>query len=480
MSSREAAWRTRRGGGRPPQIQAPRAAGRPLDSLEQLATKDRKIRKRVDLRGLSGLAVLLLLSADLTEAQSSEEELRALGYISHPGESARKTLAGKTGLVAHRPAEVAPGFTLITALPEASAVLVDVEGRTVREWRDPNARQWARAILLDNGDVFVKGRLDAGQKKLSRAARGGGSPATDPLDGEPWYPLDGHYLARYGWDGTLEWRRGAIVHHDMEVDDRGRILTLGLGSREVEGQRIIDHRIVLLSPTGEKKARYSLFALLSSNPEVFELPLTTDHPAALFADGRLDLLHSNAIERMPFDHLLDRGGIYCRTCVLVTVRHQNLVAVFDLELEKLLWVWGPGELEFPHEGRWLKNGNVLIFDNGSERRGYSRIVEVEPASGKIVWSYTAIRPKDFYSEGRGTSQALANGNVLIASSNQGKVFEVTRAGRVVWLYAVRDSNGNLVAMRAEKYPPTKVEPLLSPSFAGSGGADSAPAQGAIR
>ncbi|MEM9594990.1 MAG: arylsulfotransferase family protein [Acidobacteriota bacterium] len=383
-----------------------------------------------------------------------------MGYINQPGASAREKLAGKRGLVASRPSEVAPGFTLITALPEAAAVLVDTEGKTVREWRDPHGRNWARAILLDGGELLVKGRLNEGRRALSRAARGGGSPATDPLDGKPWYPLDGHYLARYGWDGDLKWRRGAIVHHDMEVDGQGRILTLGLGTRVVGDLRIVDHTIDILSPTGTKEKRYSLFDLLSSNPEIFELPLTTDHPAALLESGKLDLLHSNAVARMPFDHLLERGGIYCKTCVLVTVRHQNLVAVFDLEVEKLLWVWGPGELQFPHEGRWLENGNVLIFDNGSERRGYSRIVEVEPRSGEIVWSYRAIRPRDFFTEGRGTSQALANGNVLIASSNQGKVFEVTREGRVVWLYAVRDARGNLVTMRAVKYPPSKVQPLL--------------------
>ncbi|MEO1084418.1 MAG: arylsulfotransferase family protein, partial [Acidobacteriota bacterium] len=384
-----------------------------------------------------------------------------------PGESAHSTLGGKRGLVAHRPAEVAPGFTLITALPEATATLVDTEGKTVRRWRDPHSRSWARSVLLDDGDLMVKGRLKKEREALSRAARGGGSPSLDPMDGEPWYPLDGHYLARYAWDGTLKWRRGAIIHHDFEVGGDGRILTLGLGSRVLDGDlRIVDHTIKVLSPRGKKLRRVSLYELLSSNPTIFELPHTTDHPAALLKNGKLDLLHSNAIARMPFDALRGRGGIYCETCVLVTVRHQNLVAVIDLEKELLLWVWGPGELQFPHEGRWLENGHILIFDNGSERRGYSRIVEVDPRSGRIVWSYQAIRPKDFFTEGRGTSQALSNGNVLIASSNQGKVFEVTRAGRVSWLYVVRGESGHLAAMRAAKYPPSMVQPLLVASAEG--------------
>ncbi|MEM6793100.1 MAG: arylsulfotransferase family protein [Acidobacteriota bacterium] len=398
--------------------------------------------------------------------------MRALGYISHPGQAAEDRLAGRDGLVGQRPDEVAPGYALITLLPDATAKLVDTQGETVRTWRDPDARHWARSMLLDNGDLMVKGRLKASRQPQARAARGGGSPATDPLDGRPWYPQAGHYLARYSWDGDLEWRRGAIVHHEFEIDEAGRILTLGLGDRVVgEDLRIVDHTIKVLSPEGKRLRRYSLFDLLSSNPSIFKLPLTTDHPAALLKNGRLDLLHSNAVARMPFEALRARGGIYCQSCVLVTVRHQNLIAVIDLEAERLLWVWGPGELQFPHEGRWLESGNILVFDNGSERRGYSRVVEVEPQTGEIVWSYRASSPRTFYTEGRGTSQGLEGGNVLIASSNQGKIFEVTREGRVVWIYVVRGREGTLVANRALKYPPSKIEPLLGISAGRSAGAE---------
>ncbi|MCG8460091.1 MAG: arylsulfotransferase family protein, partial [Holophagales bacterium] len=128
----------------------------------------------------------------------------------------------------------------------------------------------------------------------------------------------------------------------------------------------------------------------------------------------------------------------------------------------LLWAWGPGELQFPHEGRWLENGNIMVFDNGSEARGFSRIVEVEPSSGEIVWVFKTRRPKAFFSSGRGTSQPLPGGNVLIASSNQGRVFEVTREGQIVWSYVVRGRDGKLLATRAAKYPPSKVESLLEP------------------
>ena len=169
---------------------------------------------------------------------------------------------------------------------------------------------------------------------------------------------------------------------------------------------------------------------------------------------------------MPHPSLAGRNELYCASCLLVTVRHQNLVAIVDLDRERLLWTWGPDEVEYPHEARWLENGHVLLFDNGSEARGYSRILEVDPATGRIVWDYRAPRPRDFLSESRGTVQALGNGNVLIASSNQGVVFETSRSGELVWRYVYRGDDGKLEAIRAARYPHARVEPFLARALPG--------------
>jgi hypothetical protein len=73
---------------------------------------------------------------------------------------------------------------------------------------------------------------------------------------------------------------------------------------------------------------------------------------------------------------------------------------------------------------------MLIFDNGLSR---SRVIEIEPRSGRIVWSYA---PRSgFFSEYRGSNQRLPNGNTLITESDTGYVLEVTREGRVVWKFA---------------------------------------------
>ncbi len=73
-----------------------------------------------------------------------------------------------------------------------------------------------------------------------------------------------------------------------------------------------------------------------------------------------------------------------------------------------------------------------MFDNGRET---SRVLEIDPARGEIVWDYS---PGNFFSKIRGGSQKLPNGNVLVTDSQNGRAVEVTQAGEVVWEYFTTD------------------------------------------
>src|SRR5690606_6525692 len=92
-----------------------------------------------------------------------------------------------------------------------------------------------------------------------------------------------------------------------------------------------------------------------------------------------DLFHPNGIE------LLDRDlPVAPKGSALVSLRELDTIAIIDLQREKVVWSFGPGVLERPHLPTVLANGNVLVFDNGPFR-GYSRLVEVDPATKAIVW-----------------------------------------------------------------------------------------------
>ena len=96
-----------------------------------------------------------------------------------------------------------------------------------------------------------------------------------------------------------------------------------------------------------------------------------------------------------------------------------------------LWEWGQGQLEKPHHPTLLENGNVLIFDNGNQRK-YTRVVELNPVNRHIVWEYKADPPESFYTSFGGSNQRLPNGNTLIVETGKGRAFEVTKEGEVVW------------------------------------------------
>src|SRR5262249_34729869 len=120
-----------------------------------------------------------------------------------------------------------------------------------------------------------------------------------------------------------------------------------------------------------------------------------------------DVFHANAIVLLK-NH---PQGLWKEGDLMVSFRHQSLVLVFDPATKKVKWSWGPGEVSGQHEPSVLPNGNVLVFDNGTWRAGtraeraggkdetarYSRIVEVDPTSKKIVWSYEATPRWSLYS-----------------------------------------------------------------------------------
>ena len=91
-----------------------------------------------------------------------------------------------------------------------------------------------------------------------------------------------------------------------------------------------------------------------------------------------------------------------------------------------------------HAPTLLSNGNILIFDNGVHRLddplSYSRVIEVDPATNKIVWKYQDKPAWNFFTPRMGNAQRLPNANTLVNEAAFGRFFEVTKEGEIVWEY----------------------------------------------
>jgi outer membrane protein assembly factor BamB len=82
----------------------------------------------------------------------------------------------------------------------------------------------------------------------------------------------------------------------------------------------------------------------------------------------------------------------------------------------------------------LDNGNMLLFDNNREGLRRSAVLEFDPLTGKVLWSYKERDPDVFFSKSCGSVQRLANGNTLITESDYGRAFELTPDKEIVWEY----------------------------------------------
>ena len=349
------------------------------------------------------------------EKEPDIDALRALPYV---GYSARKA-DGRQGVVVLDRERSQPGLNLASYHSLCKAELFDERGRTVRSWHHGPCRFWGHAELLETGDLVVP---------VSGLRRG--DAALEELEEEPrmWGP----YLLRLDYEGNVVWTKKITSHHDVELTPEGRLLTLTKTMRIVVGETgeygIRDNALVLLSLDGDVIDELSLYDLFAENPERFPLQAVT-----VGTRNERDVFHANSIQWVDLGPLQGEHPIYDGNNVLVSIRHQDVVAIVNWEQRKLIWMWGRGQISGPHDAYFLDNGHIMIFDNGLAR-GWSRVIELDPIAEEIVWEYKAPNPEDFYTIRMGSQQRLANGNTLLTNSDNGQVVEISQKGDIVWEY----------------------------------------------
>ena len=169
-------------------------------------------------------------------------------------------------------------------------------------------------------------------------------------------------------------------------------------------------------------------------------------------EGREQWLHQNALS------LTADGDL------LVSFRQIDTVGIVDRATGRFSWKWGPGEISHQHHPTWQPNGTVLLFDNGPHRGGatYSRVIEVDPETDRVVWEYKGDPAISFYSYHISGAERQPNGNTLICEGAPGRIFEVTPDGDIVWEYvnphripegAPQGSGGPSSVFRAHRYAP---------------------------
>ncbi len=354
---------------------------------------------------LAGLAVLGCGGSE-AEAPKSASKLRAI-------EAGWVTVLD--------PARAETGYTL-TLHDLRIPILLDLNGRPVHAWRE--ARIKSRVRLLPDGSVLGIGL--------------------------------GHQVVEYDWNGrqTWEWNvPDGFPHHDVIRLRNGNTLVLAMEDR-AKGDTLFE----------VDRAGHVVWAWRAEEHVDSLLPPKRSHPN--------DLTHVNSIQELPENPWFAAGdGRFRPGNLLLSARNLNTIFVVDRQSGALVWSFRQG-LDRQHEA--LMNGpdlpepgKIQIFNNrqksfSSDRQ--SEILEIDPRDGTIGWRY---KTPGFFTPTGGAQQPLPNGNSLITSTRGGRIFEITRAGDVVWqweppyepvraLRVARDACPQLV--RLDGSPPRPVVP----------------------
>jgi hypothetical protein len=357
------------------------------------------------------------------ETSGADEALLALPYL----QGYRPAGEGSAVVTVHEPGAW-DGLNFYTSGHAPEAVLADMDGRILHRWgyplrrlrtelyRDPETRDQIRRI-----EYFRRARLLP--------------------DGSVLAIYEGLGVVKLDLDSELVWSYEGGAHHDLDLAPDGRIWVLDREGREIprlgrEGAVLEDQVTVLNPDTGRVERKISILEAFerSEYAELLErMPPRPDllHTNTLeILDGRLAPGHDGGPEGVPNGNPAFRAGN-----LLLSVLELDALAVLDPEREEIVWA-RTGIWRKQHQPTVLANGNLLLFDNtGPLREGVpdrSRVLELDPRTMEVVWSFGGDRATDFFSRTLGSSQRLPNGNTLITESENGRALEVTRDGEVVW------------------------------------------------
>ncbi len=347
------------------------------------------------------------------EQREINARLQAIGYLS----GSREAVAH--GVTVHHRDEAWAGPNFYTSGHGPVAVLMDMDGVELHRWEYPFARAWPgrsrppkvldkefwrRAYLFENGDLLAI--------------------------------FDGLGIIKLDADSRLIWASPLPAHHDLTVMDNGEIYVLSRVAHIVprfrETAPILEDFITVLGADGREKRSVSLLEAFENSEYEQLLYETRSHRDDEWLQKkwrRGDIMHTNSVEVLD-GRIAERVPAFRRGNVLVSLRVPNVVAVVDLEQEKVVWALR-GEFKRQHDPRILANGNLLLFDNLG-RPDKSSVIELDPSTGTTRWSYRGSATDPFFSKSCGTAQRLTNGNTLVTESDNGRAFEIDADGEIVW------------------------------------------------
>jgi Arylsulfotransferase (ASST) len=373
-----------------------------------------------------------------------------------------------TGVTIYDPARAYNSFVCFSA-PDGATHLIDMNGDEVHRWPYvglPGEVIDPKLIGGQRGHVFLQ---------LSNGPDNRGGIFSNRTVGE----LD--------WDGRKVWEWGAEApggmarqNHDWARLPNGNTLLLAAIPHVVEElspKELGDQGIYEVDPRGTIVWRWVAGEHLDEfgfSPEGLRYlrEKVSHNPEEIW--GYLEI---NDLQVVGPNRWYDSGDArFDPDNLIFDSRKGNFIAIIDKKSGKIVWRLGPDfpgseyaqdqriltktvprpvdQLSGQHDAYVIPKGlpgagNILVFDDQGGA-GFppaalgiyagSRILEIDPVKKEIVWEYTGAdsgRPVwSFFSSFVSSAQRLPNGNTLIDEGMDGRFFQITRDGDIVWEYVV--------------------------------------------
>ena len=380
-----------------------------------------------------------------------------------------------TGVTRYDPSKAFNSYVLFAG-SDKKTHLIDLNGNEVHQWPY-------------NGfpSVFLDPQLTGGKRGHVLVQLTGDTGGRNTGDSQS--------LGEVDWDNKVIWQWGGAKaqdayatattstdasgygteirqHHDWRRLPNGNTLVLINYVRPVTGfkaEKILEDGIYEITPKNEVVWKWSAYEHLNefnfseASLKILRESLTRNDKTVPF-----DYLHFNNMAVVGPNKWFDAGDArFNPDNIVVDSREANFIAIIDKQSGKIVWQIGPdyepssGASKLPrkvdqisgqHDAHMIAKGlpgegNILVFDNQGAA-GYpsaklntqpgSRVLEIDPIKKEIVWQYTGVNSGgpsySFYSSYISSARRLPNGNTLIDEGMNGRFFQVTNKGEIVWEY----------------------------------------------
>jgi Arylsulfotransferase (ASST) len=354
-----------------------------------------------------------------------------------PSDAILKTekIRHKTPIATLRPEALQPGLVLVSGDIDDRQTWVrvmDRSGRVIQEWRPVWSEIWpadqgdfpdrpAEGMYLHGVDLLPDGSLVANFEHQS----------TVRLDacGNLLWKLDnlGHHSVHYAGDGTIwvsaEDKSGAFrpANNPDALPMRNWIMQ----------QLSIDGKIMRTVNIADVLHKNDLDAFLY-------IDKIKNQPATLVRDA----LHLNDIETFPAGV---KSDLFAEGDLLVSLRNISTVLVMDPKDLKVKFI-STGRFVRQHDPDFMSDDKISVFDNHNVPNfetgvRASRIVEIDARTGAMTTVVNGAGEEPFFTDIMGVHQRLANGNILVVPSGEGRALEFSPDGHLVWRFDNRASKG---------------------------------------